>query len=397
MRILFVSHSATRNGATILLLHLLRWFRDHTDFQLEILVNDDGELLSEFRAIGRTIVWRSPLSFLNGHLRNTWKDQLESHFLHWRMLGRSYDLIYFNTAAVASQLPILAVRGRSVLWHIHELEYALHSTIGAEQIRSLFPLATRFVVASHCVGDTLAKVFGVPRDKMDVVHEFIPLPVVSAEDAQSRRRTIRRKLGWPDDAFVVGGCGGLGWRKGTDLFLQIAEAVVKSDSRDQFRFLWVGGGEVSDESLRFEHDVHCLGIRRHCRRVPTTANVTDYYYAMDVFGLTSREDPFPLVMLEASACHLPIVCFAQSGGGPEFVAEDAGLIAPYLNVSMFAKHLMALRDEPDARRQFGACAAEKVRKCHTTERQARKVLSSINRCLGATCPLNSDGACTSQV
>lgn len=50
-RILFVSHAATRNGATILLLHLLRWLKKHADYQLEILVNGSGELISEFQSM----------------------------------------------------------------------------------------------------------------------------------------------------------------------------------------------------------------------------------------------------------------------------------------------------------------------------------------------------------
>lgn len=59
----------------------------------------------------------------------------------------------------------------------------------------------------------------------------------------------------------------------------------------------------------------------------------DYDYAVDVFALNSREDSFPLVMLEASACCLPVFCFADSGGDPEFVTEDSGLVARYHDIT----------------------------------------------------------------
>jgi glycosyltransferase involved in cell wall biosynthesis len=381
-RILFVSHSAGRNGATILLLQLLRWLRDHTDYRLEVLVNGSGELIRAFQSIGRTTVWRCPTAILTPLSQTAWSTRLESQLLRLRMIGRSYDLVYFNTSAVASLVPALAGLADRVLWHIHELEYALRNTMSDEQIHQLFPMATRFVAVSNSVGRMLVGRFKVPQDKLDLIHGFVHLPNLSTEEVQLRRREIRRELGWPQDAFVVGGCGALGWRKGTDIFLQITREMLKSTGQDRTRFLWVGGGS-EDEVLRFEHDVRSLGLEKHCQNVSTTAAVMDYYHAMDVFALTSREDPFPLVMLEASACRLPVVCFAESGGGPEFVGDDSGLIAPYLDVPAFAKHLRTLQGSPELSRKFGVAGAEKVRYQYVAEVQGPKLLASIKRCLSA--------------
>jgi glycosyltransferase involved in cell wall biosynthesis len=93
------------------------------------------------------------------------------------------------------------------------------------------------------------------------------------------------------------------------------------------RFLWLGGETTGDRVLEFAHDVQALGLQGVCQRVAANSNVFDYYCAMDVFALTSREDPFPLVMLEAGSLGIPVVCFAGSGGTQEFVQDDAGLIA----------------------------------------------------------------------
>jgi len=379
-RILFVSHAATRNGATILLLRLLSWLKEHTDYQLEILVNGSGELLRDFQSVGRTTIWHNSDRVFALLSPGTLRSKLEFQLLKFQMLGRRYDLVYLNTSSVASHAPVLKRLTGSVLWHIHELEYALRNTMSEQQIRQLFPLATRFVAVSNSVRDNLVQEFKVPLNKVDLVHEFVSLPQVSMDDAQFRRRQIREELGWPQSGFVVGGCGALGWRKGTDVFLQVAEAILRTAGQDHTRFLWVGGGSA-DEILRFEHDVHSLGLGRRCRYIPTTAAVMDYYYAMDVFALTSREDPFPLVMLEASACGLPVVCFAGSGGGPEFVADDSGLVAPYLDVEAFAKHLQTLQESPGLCREMGVAGIEKVRLRYVVEVQGPKLLASIERAL----------------
>jgi glycosyltransferase involved in cell wall biosynthesis len=379
-RILFVSHAATRNGATILLLNLLRWLKCHTDDQLELLVCGTGELIREFEAIGPTTIWRNPDKVFGLLSQSALRTRLESQLLKWQMRGRSYDLVYLNTAAVACYAGALARLAGSVLWHIHELGYALRNAISTEGIGQVLPVATRFLAVSDSVRKMLVQEFKVAPDKVDLVHEFIPTPNVSTEQAEFRRRQIRQELDWPEDAFVVGGCGALGWRKGTDIFLQVAQAMSGLTGQDRTRFLWVGGGS-KDEVLRFRHDSHMFGLGQRCRHIPATPAVMDYYGAMDVFALTSREDPFPLVMLEAAASNLPLVCFEGAGGAPEFVGHDAGLIAPYLGIQAFASHVDTLRESPELRFKLGAAAARKVRESYVVEKQGPKVLDSITSCL----------------
>jgi glycosyltransferase involved in cell wall biosynthesis len=105
---------------------------------------------------------------------------------------------------------------------------------------------------------------------------------------------------------------------------------------------------------------------------------SEVFAAMDIFALTSREDPFPLVMLEAAARELPIVCFAQSGGGPEFVADDAGLIAPYLDADRFADHVLFLAENAELRARLGAAGDRRVREHYSVDVQAPKLQAVIN-------------------
>jgi glycosyltransferase involved in cell wall biosynthesis len=386
-RILFLCHSASLNGATILLLHLLRWLRTRVNWEIEVLVNGRGPLLDEFRSICKTTIWRSPASLLS-ELPQDWKRSLQPYLktleaLYMKALlsGRRYDLIYANTGATWQQVSILSKHAPALLWHIHELEYGLRLSVGEDRIHYAFKDVTRFVSVSNSVKDALSREFNVPHDKIDLVHGFVSLPDVASGAHQSRRQQVKIKLGWPQDTFVVGGCGSLGWRKGTDLFLQIAHIVIRTKGYEKVRFIWVGGGNQDKESLEFDHDVRALGLQEHCRRITSTEDISDYYCMMDVFALTSREDPFPLVMLEAGSYNVPTICFAGSGGGPEFIGDNADLVAPYLDVIAFAAHIMVLHDEPNLRAQFGKSALEKVRTNYTVECQGPKLLQSIESCL----------------
>jgi hypothetical protein len=58
---------------------------------------------------------------------------------------------------------------------------------------------------------------------------------------------------------------------------------------------------------------------------------------------------------------MPIVCFEDAGGMPEFVGKDAGFVIPYLDVTRAADSIMTLASSDGLRRSLGACAAAKVR------------------------------------
>lgn len=385
--ILFINHSASRNGASILLLHLLQWLRTNSDFQLEVLSNGSGPLIDDFRAVAPTHVWRNPLAILRV-LPTAWasalRSRLEGPLLRAYLGRRRYDLVYANTAATWPYLLALGERHGSVLWHIHELSYALHLTLGDARSRQLLPGAARVVAVSEAVARTLIDDFAVASDRLDLVYGFVPPLDLSLAERQSRRARVRATLGWPQDAFVIGACGALGWRKGSDLFLQIANECGHLPTGAGLRFLWVGGGAASETAaLQFEYDRDKLGLNAACARVPTTADVNDYYCAMDAFVLTSREEPFALVVLEAALHELPIICFDSAGGGPEFASKGAGLVIPYLDLEAFCDAIETLRGNTELRSRLGATGRRKVLDEHSAESQGPKFLRSIERCLAA--------------
>jgi glycosyltransferase involved in cell wall biosynthesis len=383
-RVLFVSHSAFRNGASILLLDFLRWLRQQVDWDMRILVRGNGPLVDDFRQVAPTSIWRSGapvLDLLFGNAPSGARRVAEDVIRSIGMPYGRFDLVYANTCAIAPAIPLLASRASALLWHIHELDYALRATLPEEDNTAAFKVATRFVAVSQQVRQTLGDSYGVARDRVDVVHGFVPSDEATAIERRARRQLTLSRLRWPSDACVIGGCGSLGWRKGSDLFLQIAHSVVSKVGAEKVRFLWVGGDDKSGAALEFDHDVNKLQLQHVCHRVPTTAEVANYFSAFDIFALTSREDPYPLVMLEAAENGLPTVCFAGSGGGTEFVADDAGRVVQYLDTSAFANELIRLGACEELRTRLGLCARQKVLSSHRVETQGPKILSSMLSCL----------------
>ena len=59
MKILFISHDASRTGAPILLLRLIEQIKIYSDFEILILLKNCGELKEDFERLGKTFVWNA--------------------------------------------------------------------------------------------------------------------------------------------------------------------------------------------------------------------------------------------------------------------------------------------------------------------------------------------------
>ncbi len=117
-------------------------------------------------------------------------------------------------------------------------------------------------------------------------------------------------------------------------------------------------------------------------------NPVELLVAGDLFLLPSREDPFPLVCLEAASCDLPTVCFAGVGGMPDFVEDDAGIVVPKEDLVAMTDAVERLISDPVRRRALGARAHRKLLERHTTDVAAPEIFHVI-RSVAGTPPLVS--------
>ena len=99
----------------------------------------------------------------------------------------------------------------------------------------------------------------------------------------------------------------------------------------------------------------------------------------DIHLLPSREDPYPLVVLDAAAFAIPTVCFSDAGGTPEFVEDDCGYCVPYGDLLVMAYKLNTLVVNTELRTKMGLTAREKVYKKHDHEKQTQEIINMIKQ------------------
>lgn len=377
-KILFINHTAARTGAPINLLRFLSWFKKNTDIPFHILLQSGGELLSEFEALAPvTVLYKAPsprtgslYKFTRRLILKSWQERFRRS--HW-------GLIYSNTAMNGYVLEFLAKLHCPVISHIHELEYYIQNHIGVQNFQLVKKHTDHYIAISQAVRHNLIEKHHVSSEKIDMIYDFLPEPVASSEYYARRAQAIRQELNIPKNAFLVCSSGTIDWRKGPDLFIQLAHHIHKSQPHLPIYFVWIGGERDGIEFKRLCHDIETLKMQHYIRFLGEQANPLDYFSACDVFAMVSREEPFGLVCIEAAMLAKPIVCFKGAGGPEEFVENDCGFAVPYLNIEEMAVKILGLFANEEQRISFGKNSQRKAETRHEIESVAPQIANVITQ------------------
>lgn len=131
--------------------------------------------------------------------------------------------------------------------------------------------------------------------------------------------------------------------KGIAYLIEAMNTIVKKNPKA--RLLLIGNGE---ERQNLENLVKELDLAKYVNFIGKVPNekVLEYMIASDVLVLPSLSEGFPLTILEAMACGLPIVA-TKVGGIPEIVKNGEGgfLVEPQNTAEISEKVLMFLEND----------------------------------------------------
>lgn len=197
-----------------------------------------------------------------------------------------------------------------------------------------------------------------PSDRIETLYNRIDIEAVQA--GQVSREVARDYLGLPQNAWVVGNVGRLHPDKDQATLIRgFALALPDLPAGSLLAIMGKGRLEASLKSLAAE-----LGVAERVRFLGQVPNGRNYFKAFDVFALTSDHEPFGMVLLEAMAAGVPVIC-SDCGGGREvvegvgqlFELGDANALALQLGAAsgkrpnIYAEELVRFSDEV-ARQSF---------------------------------------------
>lgn len=343
--VLIVSHEASRTGAPILSLNLVRILSER--YNVIVLLMGGGALVSSFRDEGAVVIGPCDIRH-NPLIADKMLDQL--------LAKCQLKFALVNSIESRVVLPILAKHFIPCLSLLHEFasytrprdafrqalfwsgEAIFSSNLTLQSVLNEYPdLGKRFayvIPQGRCL---------LPKEKIDDNLQLV------------ERERIRKAMRPPvngEQPFLVLGAGYVQIRKGVDLFIDCAARVIQSSRNRSIRFVWVGKGYDPENEVHYSvylaDQIERAGLTKHITFIDETSEMDDVYKAADLLLLTSRLDPLPNVAIDALSEGLPVMCFDKTTGIADILAEGGlreDCVAEYLDTQALAEKIVRLAED----------------------------------------------------
>jgi glycosyltransferase involved in cell wall biosynthesis len=327
-KILFFTPSYTRGGSEMYLYYLLENI-DASKFDVMLYVDGQGELTNEklnYKIVTNNIREKSFQYYFNKIVKKIFN--YNANYSSIKKIHKTFkpDLWYFNTSVMPKYVSYAQLLSAPYVVHFHEL-YSVHDKLSGSDLKNMIDKAESIIACSNAVKHMINN---IRTENVFVQYEHVAI------DEEVVDIGVRSKYGIPENAFLWLMSGQKNHRKGYDLIPKIANHLIKTNSY----VVWLGG----DRNFGINQLVNSSQLKNLIE--PGLLKGKEYksiLNAADAFVLTSREDPFPLVMIEASSKKLPIISF-DSGGVTEFVERGMGKVVPNCDVQLLLDAMSSLMD-----------------------------------------------------
>ena len=298
--VLLVGHDAFPAGAQMLLLQLGRTLRHDFGVQVEFLLLGDGALAADYASVAPCHVVAAP-------------ERLAAHLAAY--VARGFTAAIVNTAAAAWAAPALHAAGLSVTLAIHEMPRLIAEKRLLDGARAGAAIARHVVFACETVRDAFTGLVPAAAAESQILPQGCYRP---PDQTRAARTAMRRRLGAANGCIVVLGAGYGDLRKGFDLFLQ----AWRSSERGGHNAVFCWAGRLDPGMAAYlAPEIAAATATGRFHALGHISDMAACYSAADIFARTSREDPYPTVLLEAACAGLPFVAFAGSGGAADIAAR----------------------------------------------------------------------------
>jgi glycosyltransferase involved in cell wall biosynthesis len=327
-----VSHDADLYGAELIALNLVRTLTTRLHYRIEVILCGPGPLKPEFEAISRVHDFSSLV------LTRT-----EKLAVLRELYERGARLAFCNTCVVGEVAELLKTTGFTVVSMIHELPGIIRTLGLGTSARQIAAHTDHLVFPAPLVRDGFKTVAGTTDAKLVVQPQGLLTPNRWLGRRDAAREHVRATLGIASHARIVLGVGHADHRKGIDLFIEAGLRVLDRD--EDVRFVWVGRQEpaVCEPALA---RLRRSGKFDSFRFLPPIRDPYAFFAGADVYAMTSREDPFPSVVLEALDAALPVVGFEGAGGFVDLLKRGCGVVVPIGDVRAMADEILRLLRTP---------------------------------------------------
>lgn len=230
-----------------------------------------------------------------------------------KILSKDYDIVHINGDDILGvALYVLAARkkGKKAVIHAHTTKYSSGNKVYIA-VRHLANCILRDTIIKYtdgmvaCSSQAAMHMFG----KKNVNRVKIIKNGLNPQDYRydlEKRKIIREKNRTTDQTIIIGHVGRFTYAKNHEFLVALFAEIQREFGNSQTIELWmIGDGELKG---RIENLVIEKGCADKVKFIDHTNDIGDYLSAMDVLIFPSRYEGMPLVLIEAQANSLPVIC-----------------------------------------------------------------------------------------
>jgi glycosyltransferase involved in cell wall biosynthesis len=336
--VLVVTHDSTRTGAPILALSLIKHLRQ--SFNVASVSLGVGPLFPNFNTESNLHISLPTRSKSDAEINRVLASLSKKISFEFAILNS------IESVHLSEQLKRLGIKSISL---VHE--FMSYSSLSPETLQGI-ESSNKIIFSSELTKDDFlaTRAFSATRaDKVLVIPQGksnVPKTKIQENEHDNEFRSqidsLLGELGKKSSPIFLG-AGFVQYRKGVDLFIEMARKIINLDGFESSKFIWVGDGyhpaaDVSYSSF-LKDQIERSGLREQLSIIPSSF---DFDYALsraDVFVLSSRLDPLPNVVMDALDKGLPIAFFEKASGFQSYCNSNSLIeegCAEYMNVSDLA-------------------------------------------------------------
>lgn len=176
----------------------------------------------------------------------------------------------------------------------------------------------------------------------------------------------RKKLGYPDNAFIIAFVGGFIPRKGP---IRIVQAVKLLDDSD-IRTIFIGRTMDADYSNLPKAEFNLF-----MDSVPHD-QLVNYLNCADVFVMPTLHEGCCNSIIEAMACGLPIIS-SDREFNYDIVDKDCGILVDPMDITEIAAAIKTIKDNPNLKAKMSECALNKAKSLNI-EARAKQISNFLH-------------------
>lgn len=288
-----------------------------------------------------------------------------------------YNKAICNSVMTIEAIPILKKYDYRVISLIHEMNMFITEQNLAQKCRDILPKVDLVIFPSTIVYKSFCDNCVKDGFKYQIRNQGLYNEKLANINLEQARKWIINHFGFDSDVKIITNGANASYIKGFDYFLDIA--YIAKNKFPNYKFLWIG----KNAETIFNEKLKQYNLKKF-DNVILPGYVSDLeilnrlYAGSDLFLLTSRQDSFPSVVLEAFMVKKPVIAFENCGGFQDIVNNNiTGYLVKKFDTEECLDQISRLLSDKELMKSMGE-KCRKVAEKHSFKNYCKYLLQILN-------------------